>query len=162
MIHTLSFYYHALLERHVHRRRRASVLIRPIIRRDVRGRPLIGSLQTGSVQRDPEARSIWKVDAAVRRKRLVREQPPEVGHDRVAARREVDELGHRTVRERVLEVVRVDRGAVRNHLCEDVLSTRRHESSTQKHTRTSSAAAMATTRRASVRPPHHVTCVEIN
>ena len=84
--HTL-LYYHAVLERHVHRRRRrASVLIRPVICRDVRGRPLIGSLQTGSVQRDPEARSIWKVDAAVRGQRLVQEQPSEVGHDRIAPR----------------------------------------------------------------------------
>ena len=86
-LYTHAFYYHALLERHVHRRRRrAGVLIRPIIRRDVRGRPLIGPRQARPVQRHAEARSIWEVDAAVRWKRLVREQTPEVGHDRIAPR----------------------------------------------------------------------------
>ena len=84
--HTL-LYYHAVLERHVHRRRRrAGVLIRPIIRRDVRGRPLIGPRQARPVQRHAEARPVREVDAAVCRKRLVREEPPEVGHDRIAPR----------------------------------------------------------------------------
>ena len=84
--HTL-LYYHAVLERHVHRRRRrAGVLIRPIICRDVRGRPLIGPRQARPVQRHAEARSIREVDSAVRGQRLVREQPPEVGHDGVAPR----------------------------------------------------------------------------
>ena len=70
----------------MHRRRRASVLIRPIICRDVRGRPLIGPRQARPVQRHAKARSIWEVDPAVRGQRLVHEEPAEVGNDGVAPR----------------------------------------------------------------------------
>ena len=87
--HTL-LYYHALLERHVHRRRRrAGVLIRPIICRDVRGRPRTGPRQARPVQRHAEAWSIWEVYAAVRGQRLIEKQPAEVGNDGVAPRRPV-------------------------------------------------------------------------
>jgi hypothetical protein len=110
---------YACLEGQVGLSRLGLVSVRVEVLRAVGCGTNVRASETLLVQCNTEARTIGQVNETILGQRLIGEEAAEVGEDAVRFRGQVQELCHGTVAESILQVVRVDRAAVRDD--EDVM-----------------------------------------